>query len=143
VPSRSQGQPPKLFITPQTNIVVAPSLGIFRGHQTRLMPTQQTWPASDAPQPPVIDQHHVSSIEREPLISNGRLTSNGWLACNRRVRCLPSLHVRCPTDIVQRALETGNRPTDASVEWASDAAPRLSSSRLATLLTPLTIDADV
>jgi hypothetical protein len=31
----SHGQPHLLFIAPQTNIVVAPSLGVFRGQQTR------------------------------------------------------------------------------------------------------------
>jgi hypothetical protein len=56
VPSTSQGGPPLLFMAPQTNIVISPSLGVFRG--------QQTW----HPAPSLRCMPHVPCSQ----ISNGR-----------------------------------------------------------------------
>jgi hypothetical protein len=99
--------------------------------------------ASDAPQPPVTDLRHVSSIEREPLISNDRLTSTVF----RRTRQTRQMthHQMCHlrTNAVQRGPKSSLCALDASVECALDAVPRLSSPRLAMLLTPLTTDADI
>jgi hypothetical protein len=139
----SQGQSPLLFIAPRAKLAVTSLEQPARGRQTRLMLGQQTRPASNAPQPPVTDLRHMSLIEREPLISNGRLTSTvfrrmRW-TCQMTHNQTCHLRTRRGTERSETLLVRIRR----SVEWASDTAPRLSSPRLATLLTPLTTDADV